>query len=61
MFEPEVVCLGGSFAYYKGNPVLDMLLEKINSPKSTFNDGKLPKIVTAELANDAGIIGATLA
>lgn len=60
IFEPEVVVLGGSFAYYKGNPVYDMFLEKMHSPKSTFNEGDLPKIVTAEFANDAGIIGATL-
>lgn len=60
IFEPQVVCLGGSFAYYKGNPILDMLLEKIYAPKSTFNEGEKPKIVTAEFANDAGIIGATL-
>jgi len=60
MFEPEVVVLGGSFAYYKGNPIFDMLIDKINLPKATFNDGDIPKIVTAEFANDAGIIGATL-
>lgn len=60
IFEPEVVVLGGSFAYYKGNPIYDMFLEKLHAPKSTFNEGDLPKIVTAEFANDAGIIGATL-
>ena len=60
IFEPEVVVLGGSFAYYKENPIYDMLLKKINSSKTTFNDGELPKIVTAEFANNSGIIGATL-
>lgn len=60
IFEPEVVCLGGSFAYYKGNPVFDMLIKRINKPGTRFNEGKIPKIVTADFANDAGIIGATL-
>ena len=60
IFEPQVVVLGGSFAYYEGNPIYDMLIEKINAPKSTFNEGDLPKITTAKFKNNAGIIGATL-
>jgi glucokinase len=60
IFEPEVVVLGGSFSYYENNPIFDMLVKKIKQPKSTFNEGKKPKIVTAEFKNDAGIIGATL-
>lgn len=60
IFEPEVVCFGGSFSYYEGNPILDRLYAKINEPKSTFNDGEKPKFVIAKFKNDAGIIGATL-
>lgn len=60
IFEPEVVVLGGSFSYYKGNPIYDMLIQKIEKPGMRFNEGELPKIVTAEFENDAGIIGATL-
>ena len=60
IFEPEIVVLGGSFSYYEGNPVYDMLLKKIKAPKSTFNEGDLPKIVTANFKNNAGIIGATI-
>lgn len=60
IFEPEIVVLGGSFAYYEGNPVLDQLIEKLKLPNSTFNSGALPKIVTAQLKNDAGIIGAVI-
>ncbi len=60
IFEPEVVCLGGSFAYYEGNPIYDRLLSKINDPNSTFNHDIKPKIVLAEFKNDAGIIGATI-
>ena len=59
IFEPEIVCFGGSFSYYEGHPVLNKLIEEINKPESTFNKSSV-KIVTAELKNDAGIIGATI-
>ena len=29
IFEPEVICFGGSFSYYEGNPILDRLISKI--------------------------------
>lgn len=60
IFEPEIVVLGGSFAYYEGNPVLDKLIEKMKEKNSTFNNGELPVITTAKLKNNAGIIGAVL-
>ena len=60
IFEPEIVCLGGSFSYYEGNPVYDRLLEKINEVNATYNKGTRPKITLAELKNNAGIIGATI-
>lgn len=60
IFEPEVVCLGGSFAYYEGNPILAQLIEKMKQNNATFNGGELPKIVTAKLKNDAGMIGAVI-
>lgn len=59
IFEPEVVCFGGSFSYYEGHPVFEKLIEEINKDESTFNLSK-PKIITAEFKNDAGIIGATV-
>ena len=59
IFEPEIVVLGGSFSYYEGNPILDRLIEKINEKNATFNHTP-PKIVTAKLQNDAGIVGATI-
>lgn len=59
IFEPEVVCFGGSFSYYEGHPVLEKLKAEINKEDSTFNLGK-PQIVTAYFKNDAGIIGATV-
>lgn len=57
IFEPEAICIGGSYVYHT-----DILLDKLNealSRKTTFNREQ-PKIVMAEYANDAGIIGATL-
>ena len=60
IFEPEGVCLCGSFAYYEGNPILEKLIEKINEPYSTFNHNNKPKIVLAKYKNNAGIIGATI-
>lgn len=59
IFEPEIICFGGSFSYYEGHPVLKKLIEEINKPNMTFNDSK-PEIVTAFFKNDAGIIGATV-
>lgn len=60
IFEPEVVCFGGSFSYYEGYPVFNKLIEEINRPDMTFNEDNKPKIVTAFFKNDAGIIGATI-
>lgn len=60
IFEPEVICFGGSFSYYEGNPIYDRLIAKINEQKSTFNDGEKPEFVFAKFKNDAGIIGAVL-
>ena len=60
IFEPEAVCLGGSFAYYEGNPIFDKLIEKIKEPYSTFNHSNKPKIILAKYKNNAGIIGATI-
>ena len=60
IFEPEVICFGGSFSYYEGHPVLNKLIEEINKPNMTFNEGEKPKVVTAQFKNDAGIIGATI-
>lgn len=58
IFEPEAICIGGSFAYYK-DLLLDCLIDRMNKKNMTFN-GSLPKIVTAQMGNDAGIIGSTL-
>lgn len=59
IFEPEAICLGGSFVFFK-NIFYNRLVEEMNRRKYVFNKDELPKIVLAELKNDAGIIGAVL-
>ena len=59
IFEPEVIVLGGSFVYFE-DILYKELVVKMEERKYVFNKGVLPKIVLAELQNDAGIIGATL-
>ena len=60
IFEPEIVCLGGSFAYYEGHSVWKQLIESLRESGATFNGGELPRIVAAKLKNDAGMIGAVI-
>lgn len=59
IFEPEIICFGGSFSYYEGHEVLNKLIKEINKDNMTFNKEK-HKIVTADFKNDAGIIGSTI-
>ena len=59
IFEPESICLGGSFVYFK-DIFYDELVKKLESTKCVFNKDRVTKIVLAELKNDAGIIGAVL-
>ena len=59
IFEPEVICIGGSLAHYE-----DLLFEKLRNSmyngRYLFNKENPPKIVAAITGNDAGIIGSTL-
>lgn len=57
IFEPEAVCIGGSFAYYE-----EILLDKLKEEceKELFNKDNPPKILIAQLKNDAGIIGSAM-
>lgn len=54
IFNPEKICIGGSFAYFE-QILYKKLLEQIDTYSYKFNK---PKIVLAKLGNDAGIIGA---
>lgn len=56
IFEPDAICIGGSFTYYA--PIfMDKLKEKT---KNILKDRDMPDIVTAKYENDAGIIGASM-
>ena len=59
IFEPEVICLGGSFVFFK-DIFYDKLVTKMNTKKYVFNKESLPKIVLAKLKNNAGMIGAAI-
>lgn len=59
IFEPEIISIGGSFAYYE--EILVPKLEKqIREKNATFNGNTKIKIVIAKMKNDAGILGAVL-
>lgn len=56
IFEPDAICIGGSFAYYS-----DIFIEKIKEQLNKyFNGREIPDILVAKYANDAGIIGASM-
>lgn len=59
IFEPEAICLGGSFVFFK-DIFYDRLIDEMEKRRYVFNKDKLPKIVLATLKNDAGIIGSVL-
>ena len=59
IFEPEVISVGGSFAYYE-DILLERLKNRIIEKEEIFNRDTVPKIITAKLKNDAGIIGAAM-
>lgn len=50
IFEPEVLAIGGGFVHYK-----KILMNKLNEKMKNY-----PKIILAELENDAGIIGSVI-
>lgn len=56
IFEPDSICIGGSFAYYA--PIfMNKLKEKV---KKNFENREIPDLIIAKYANDAGIIGASM-
>ena len=56
MFEPDAICIGGSFTYYS-SIFMDKIKEKI---QNDFKDRTIPEIIIAKFENDAGIIGASM-
>lgn len=59
IFEPEAICLGGSFVYFE-DILYDKLVKEFEKKEQTFCKDSLPKLKLAMLGNDAGIIGATI-
>lgn len=59
IFEPEAISIGGSFAHYK-EILLYRLENKLLKKTELYNKEDIPKILMAELKNDAGIIGAAM-
>lgn len=58
IFEPEIISIGGSFAFYE--KVLLRKLEERLKKEKLFNKENMPKLVVAKLKNDAGMIGSVL-
>ena len=59
IFEPEAICLGGSFIYFK-DLLFDKIVTKLSGKNVKFNKGPIPDIVIAEKGNNAGILGAAM-
>ena len=57
IFEPEAICLGGSFVYFE-DILYEGLVEKYFAKRYVFNKQSLPELKLAMLGNDAGMIGA---
>jgi len=56
IFEPDAICIGGSFTYYSS-----IFMEKLKQKVSeNFKEREIPDILTAKFKNDAGIIGASM-
>jgi len=56
---PEAICLGGSFAYY-ATILLPTLEKKLQQGSYIFNKAHIPVLLTAQLQNQAGMLGAVL-
>lgn len=56
IFEPDAICIGGSFSYYS-SIFIEGLKERI---KNNFKGRTIPQIIIAKFENDAGIIGASM-
>ena len=59
IFEPEAICLGGSFVFFK-DIFYNRLVSEMDKRRDVFNKDSITEIVLATLKNDAGIIGAVL-
>ena len=58
IFEPQAISIGGSFGHY--DILIKRLQDKINEKTELYNKEQIPKILVADLKNDAGMIGAAM-
>lgn len=58
-FQPDILCIGGGICN-EGETLLKPLREYLAHEVYTINTAKQTKLCTAQLGNDAGIIGAAL-
>ena len=56
IFEPDAICIGGSFTYY-ASTFMEKLKQKVSE---NFKGREMCDILTAKFENDAGIIGASM-
>ncbi len=57
IFQPEILCIGGGLSN-EGEIIADMILPIVAKEVYSADDNLKTKIVMAQLANNAGIIGA---
>lgn len=55
IFEPDAICIGGSFSYYE-----KIFMPKLENKIQKYLLNKIPEIIIAKYENDAGIIGASM-
>ncbi len=55
IFEPDAICIGGSFSYYE-----KIFMPKLKNKIQKYLLNKIPEIIIAKYENDAGIIGASM-
>ena len=60
LLQPEVLAVGGGVADAPEHLLLEPLRERVEALCYPRHVGKLPRILRAELGNDAGIVGAAL-
>ena len=59
LVEPQAICIGGGFVYYKDILLEELKKEFYNSDYVFYKDN-MPEIVIGQMGNDAGIIGSAL-
>lgn len=57
IFQPDIVCIGGGVSK-EGSTIIDPVMEIVKAERFSKYSKKQTRLVTAELGNDAGIIGA---